>query len=141
MEPDEIHGKFHEELKWGSYFFILSAAAGIPIAIIYAFFLQQDAIIDLTLFILHLVFMVYCSHNCVKEKSARNNLSLTSKIFSFSAVFGICILYGSLLQSHEKQVFIRKREIEMVENYEELDEQKSNMFNDLINHFKRTMRS
>lgn len=68
-------------------------------------------------------------------------MPFVSKIFTFSTVFGIYLLYVTLLSSDNNQCIIPKRGIEIIETIDYYDEKKSNMLNDFISFVKRKLKS
>lgn len=83
MEPEEIPGKFHKELKWGSYYFLNSFFLGIVITFFQVFVFDNSTLIDLISIFLNLTLLVYFSLKCIKEKKNLNNVPFLSNFFIF----------------------------------------------------------
>ncbi len=115
MEKEEMLGKFHEELKWGSYYFIFSIPLGLAIAFFQVFVFANRIFSDSLSILLSLILLVYFSSKCIAEKKIRQDVSFASKVFTISAVFGIHLLYVTLILNTNNACIIPKREIEIVE--------------------------
>ena len=139
MEPEEIPGKFHEELKWGSYYFLTSLILGFVIAFFQVFVFDNSTLINSISIFLNLILLVYFSLKCIKEKKNLNDVPFLSNFFILFKIFGIYLLYMTLLTSANNLYIMPKKEIEILEDNSE--EKKSNMLNDLILMVKRKIKN
>lgn len=112
---EQLSGKLHEELKWGSYYFIFSIPLGLTVAYFQVFVFDNRVFSDSLSILSSLILLVYFSSKCIAEKKIRQDVPFMSKVFAISAVFGIHLLYVNLLLNNTNSFIIPKREIEIVE--------------------------
>lgn len=125
MEKEEIPGKFQEELKWGSYYFLISIILGFVSAFFQVFLFENHKFIQSFSILLNLTLLVYFSSKCIQEKKIRSKMPFGHKIFTFSKVFGLYLLYVALFSSSNNLCILPKRGIEIIETNSYSDEKKS----------------
>jgi hypothetical protein len=127
MEKEEIHGKFHEELKWGSYYFLVSIILGFVTAFFEVFLFDNHKFITSISILLNLTLFVYFSTECIKEKKTRSKVPFGQKIVTFTKVFGIHLMYVAIFSSSNNLCILPKRGLEIVETNSYSDQKKSSM--------------
>lgn len=137
METEEVRGKFQTELKWASYYFIYS----IILSFVFAFFsitiFNQSDTINSIIIVLNFLILIYCSLKCIQEKKAIKGINFFSAPICFLNIFTIYCLFNSLsFYSSNTPFIIPKRELEIQETNENINEMKSNLLNDFITFVK-----
>lgn len=137
METEEVREKFQTELKWASYYFIYS----IVLSFVFAFFsiiiFNQSDTINTIIIVLNFLILIYCSVKCIQEKKSIKDISLFSAPLCFLNIFTIYCLFNSLsFYSSNTPFIIPKRELEIQETNENINEMKSNLLNDFITFVK-----
>lgn len=136
------NGKYHEELKWGSYFFIYSALCSFVFALFILALSNQAEDFYFTFSVLQFsVLLIFCITRAIKEKQSEMKLRFFAKLWMGVKVFGIyysfwAIISGdqflsshSLLMRDNRYLFVRKEE-------ELLPDNKDTLLNEFIKFFK-----
>jgi hypothetical protein len=138
METDEIKEKFEEELKWGSYYFLYSIILSLAFTLFQLFILKQSRDNIYILFFFNILLLIYFSRKCILEKKSKKNVNFVSKLIIILKIFSINYFFISLITIDNGNFLMPKRELEIIENENSLDEPKSNLINDLINFVQKT---
>ena len=142
-ETHLIKDKYHEELKWGSYFFIYS----VLVSFIFTFFIlvlsnEVEDFYFLFSVLQFSILLIYCSIRAVSEKQSEEKLRFFSKfwigvkIFSIYCFFWTIISGGQFLSSYS--LLMRDNGYLAVRKEEELlPDNKNTLFNEFIGFLKR----
>lgn len=142
-QATQLHkGNCHEELKWGSYFFIYSALFSFVFALFALALSDQAGDFYVTFSVLqYSVLLIYCSIKAISEKQSEVKLRFFAKLWMGVKVFGIyyffwAIISGnqflsshSLLMRDNQYLFVRKEE-------ELLPDNKDTLLNEFIKFLK-----
>ena len=116
MEIEEIKEKIQTELKWSSYYFIIS----IILSFFFSFFkfliLNQNTDNVFILFFFNILLLLYLSRKCIREKKLKKNVTFISKLIITLNIFTIYYLFNSLMYLNNDefyQLIIPKRELEI----------------------------
>jgi len=145
MRTEEIKEKFETELKWSSYFFLFSITLSFALTL-FELLIQKESgnNIHTQLFvnqlIINTIILFYFTRKCILEKNKKvytfpSNLIISLKIFSLNFLLIYLICFN---ESNYFQLIFPKRELEIQESENNLNETNSNLLKDLIIFFKKT---
>jgi len=137
METEEVREKFQTELKWASYYFIYSIILSLTFTFFQIIILNQRSEINLIIIILNILILIYCSLKCIQEKKVIKDISFFLAPIYILNIFAIYCLFNSLLFYSSSELFIiPKRELEIQQTNENINEVKGNLLNDFITFVK-----
>lgn len=145
MRTEEIKEKFETELKWSSYFFLFSITLSFALTLFELLIQKEsDNNIHTQLFlnqlIINTILLFYFTRKCIIEKNKKkytflSNLIISLKIFSLNFLLIYLICFN---ESNHYQLIFPKRELEIQESENILNETNSNLLKDLIIFLKKT---
>lgn len=138
MESEEIKKKIEIELKWGSYYFLLTVILAFAFTVFQYLFLAQNRDTIFILLILNTIILIYITRKCILETAALEKINFLSKGIVFLKLFSINYLLISLISQNNDFFIPPKRELEIIETNNSSKEPKSNFLNDFINFIKKS---
>jgi hypothetical protein len=108
MESNEVKGKYEAELKWGSYYFILTFGSTALFTLIQFLFWPHnyaDAVVGSSI---NILLLIYFSILCIKEKSTSDRVSFVSKALIYLRILVVKTIFVVLVISTHT-AFIRPR--------------------------------
>jgi len=140
METEKVREKFQTELKWASYYFIYSIVLSFAFAFFSIIIFNQSDTFNSIIIVLNFLVLIYCSLKCIQEKKVIKDISFFLAPIYILNIFAIYCLFNSLLfYSNNEPFIIPKRELEIQEANENINETKSNLLNDFITFLKNKL--
>ena len=136
METEKVREKFQTELKWASYYFIYSIVLSFAFAFFSIIIFNQSDTFNSIIIVLNFLVLIYCSLKCIQEKKVLKDISFFLAPISILNIFTIYCLFNSLLFYSSVPFIIPKRELEIHETNENVNDVKGNLLNDFITFIK-----
>jgi len=140
MESQEIREKWHAEIKWGSYYFIFTLILSFLISLFVVFYLSYNNISSFIALVLYVILFVYFSIRCICEQQTQGDVTFALKVLIALRIFTLNYMFMTLMFINSSDFIIPKRELEIVETEEPVNEHNSTFIHEFFVYLKKKIR-
>jgi Ca2+/Na+ antiporter len=141
MESQVPKEKLNTEVKWGSYYFIYTLFLSYLILFFVVFQLSYYNIASFIALVLNLILFVYFSIQCIREQQTQGNVTFAAKVLIALRIFTLNYIFMTLMHINTDVFIIPRRELEIVETEEPLDEHNSNLIFDFFDFIRNKIKN